>query len=172
MKNSDLELTVSNAETIMFTFDHSQCPKSVIPPAMLLLSTYEYLGQSNTPRLIGETGELSTAFDFNDQEVYKSCGVTHENNLFIYGGHENKRQVLQVINCSLSLIGTTPFDHMYGACDSWNGIIVLCFSYFDYKLCRQATTPLGQWSDMTLSKYEHRSTQIASSPGNLVDCRH
>ena len=40
MKNSDLELTVSNAETILFTFDHSQCPKSVISPAMLLLTMY------------------------------------------------------------------------------------------------------------------------------------
>ena len=40
MENNDLELTVSNAEIILFTFDHTQCPKSVIPPAMLLLSTY------------------------------------------------------------------------------------------------------------------------------------
>ena len=39
MNNNDLELTVSNAEIILFTFDHTQCPKSVIPPAMLLLST-------------------------------------------------------------------------------------------------------------------------------------
>ena len=40
MENDDLELTVSNAEIILFTFDHTQCPKSVIPPAMLLLSSY------------------------------------------------------------------------------------------------------------------------------------
>ena len=41
MENNDLELTVSNAEIILFTFDHTQCPKSVIPPpAVLLLSTY------------------------------------------------------------------------------------------------------------------------------------
>ena len=39
MENNDLELTVSNAKTVLFTFDHTQCPKSVIPPAMLLLST-------------------------------------------------------------------------------------------------------------------------------------
>ena len=41
MENNDLELTVSNAEIILFTFDHTQCPKSVIPPAMLLLSTWQ-----------------------------------------------------------------------------------------------------------------------------------
>ena len=40
MENNDLELTVSNAEIILFTFDHTQCPKSVISsPAMLFLST-------------------------------------------------------------------------------------------------------------------------------------
>ena len=39
IENNDLELTVSNGEIILFTFDHTQCPKSVIPPAMLLLTT-------------------------------------------------------------------------------------------------------------------------------------
>ena len=40
MKNNDLELTVPNEEVILFTLDHTQCPKSVIPPAMLFLETW------------------------------------------------------------------------------------------------------------------------------------
>ena len=128
--------------------------------------------QSHTPRLIGETGELSTRFNLNGQEVESSCGVTFQNILFIYGGQSNTRQILQVTDCSLSPIGTLPFDHDAGACESSNGIIVLCFDTNDAKQCRQATTPLGEWSDMALSTYDHRFTQIATSPGNLVNCRH
>ena len=40
MENNDQELTVSNGEIILFTFNHTQCPNSVNMPAMLLLSTY------------------------------------------------------------------------------------------------------------------------------------
>ena len=130
------------------------------------LETNSNSGQRNTPRLIGEMDELSTAFDLNGQEVFESCGVTHENNHYIYGGDENKRQVLQLIDCSLSLIGTIPFNHEWGACDSSNGIIVLCFDINNYKRCRQATTPLGEWRELTPSTYEHRITHIATSPGN------
>ena len=36
MKNNDPDLIVSNGEPILFTFDHTQCPKSVIASAMLL----------------------------------------------------------------------------------------------------------------------------------------
>ena len=129
--------------------------------------------QSHTPRLIGETGELSTAFNLKNLRVYMSCGVTHENNHYIYGGETtHKRQVLQLTDCSLSNTGTIPFNHYRGACDSWNGIIILCFDHDDSRQCRQATQPLGEWSDMELSTYEHRHTQIAMSPGHLIDCRH
>ena len=121
--------------------------------------------------MIGTDGELFTGFSFNGQEVYLSCGVTHENSLFIYGGSANERQVLQVIDCGLNLIGILPFDHIEGACDSANGLILLCFVENESKLCRQAATPLGPWSEMTPSTYDHRWTQIATSPGNLVTCR-
>ena len=122
--------------------------------------------------MIGTDGELLTGFDFNDQAVYHSCGVTHENSLFLYGDNLNKRQVLQVIDCGLSSIGILPFDHYVGACDSANGLILLCFDYNDTKQCRQARTPLGPWSEMMPSTYNHRATQIATSPGNLIDCRY
>ena len=136
------------------------------------METKSNSGQSHTPRLIGETGEITFGFDFNDQKVQYACGVTHANNFFIYGGNENKQQILQVTNCSLSPIGTLPFNHTWAACDSTNGFIILCFDENDAKQCRQATTPLGEWSDMALSTYHHKYTQIAASPGKLVNCRH
>ena len=43
MDNNGPESTVLEGEIILFTFDHTQCPKSVFVevPAMLLLSTYQ-----------------------------------------------------------------------------------------------------------------------------------
>lgn len=111
-------------------------------------------------------------FDLNGQNVFKSCGVTHENNIFIYGGDKwsnTERQVLQLINCTLSLVGNITFGHNWGACDSSNGLIVLCFDNEHTKQCRQATKPLGPWNDMTPSTYDHHVTMIDMSPGSLVD---
>ena len=47
MNNSNLELIVSVEEIILFTFDHTQCPKSVFltPLAMLLLTTYSSMNE-------------------------------------------------------------------------------------------------------------------------------
>ena len=98
--------------------------------------------------------------------MHKSCGVTHENNVYIYGGNPSKQQILQLVNCDLTSIGTIPFNHETGACDSTNGIIVLCFDRNDDKQCRQATSPLGPWSNMTPSIFSHLNTQIAMSPGD------
>ena len=97
--------------------------------------------------------------------MYLSCGVTHENNFFIYGGESNKRQVLQLVDCALTLLGTIPFNHEHGTCGSSNGLIVLCFADYDAKQCRKSLKPLGEWSEMTPSTFDHGSTQIATSPG-------
>merc|ERR1711970_1325419 len=109
--------------------------------SMLLLSTYK---PSNTPRMIGTEGELSVAFDLKDDEVYRSCGVSHENEFFIYGGDRGPRkQILKLANCSLKRIGTLEFVHERGAWSSSNGKIVLCFgadSGSESKQCRQTSS--------------------------------
>ena len=132
--------------------------------------------RNNRTKLISAMGELSIAFESNVHEVDKSCGVTHENNFFIYGGVVNRKQVLQLINCGLTFIGALPFNHFMGACDSSNGRIVLCFDRGEpYKVeedsnsrqCRRATSPLGPWSEMPLSAVDHDNVPIVASPGSL-----
>ena len=130
------------------------------------MKTIKITHKSATPRLIGATGELSTSFDFNYQEVYESCGVMHENNYFVYGGSQNRRQVLQLVNCGLTSIDSLLFDLYASACDASNGLIVLCFDFNDNKQCRRATSPLGPWDMMTPSTFSHARTSIAISPGN------
>ena len=96
-----------------------------------------------------------------------SCGLTHQNKHFIYGGGiSTGKQVLEVTDCGLTSFGSLDFQHRGGACSSSNGVIVLCFDEWGYKQCRQATSPLGPWSDMTLSTFSHMDTQIAMSPGD------
>ena len=99
--------------------------------------------------------------------MYKSCGVTHENNYLIYGGRE-KRQILKLVDCGLTSIGELDFDHDKGACASSDGVIYLCFHQDDSDQCRQSASPLGPWSLMTKSTHYHRWTSIASSPGNSL----
>ena len=121
--------------------------------------------------MISADGEQSTSFSFDGHEVYTSCGVTHENNYFIFGGGGNvMRQVLKLDNCGLTNLKPLPFNYIRGACGSSNGAIYLCFpdGYQNAKLGRRATSPLGPWSAMEPSTYDHRYTAIAASQGEVT----
>ena len=124
--------------------------------------------ESNKPWLIDTVGNLPTSFDFTGYEFSQSCGVTFRNKHLIFGDTKNPRQVIQVENCGLISTGTIPFDHIHGACGSNDGVIVLCFNLDtnDYKRCQQAPSSSGPWTQIALSKFEHRDTSTATSPGN------
>ena len=127
--------------------------------------------KSNTPKLIGTSDELSTSIDLKGHEVHRSCGVTFQNAQYIFGGLNNKRQILLIDGCGLISVGSTPFDHSLGACSSTDEVIVLCFNYSstnDAKRCRQASSLNGTWTELALSKNDHRLTSIATSPGTLL----
>ena len=113
---------------------------------------------------------MSTTFDFTEQEADMSCAVTFKNKHYIYGGKVNKRPILQLNDCGLVSIGSLEFDLRQGACGTTNGVIVLCFNIKDQdlKLCRQASSPTGPWSKMSLSLSTHKQTAIATSPGELA----
>ena len=112
------------------------------------------------------------SIEHNGKKVYGSCAVTHENRQYIFGGADfdhgkaNNQQVLMLIDCRLNAIAELRFNHVYGACGSSNGIIVLCFDSSSSKLCREAVTPVGPWSKKD-SIYKHRYTSIALSNGRL-----
>merc|ERR1711935_1059920 len=135
--------------------------------AMLFLSTSEF---SNNPRLIETSGEVLTSFRFGGKEVFASCGVTFQNKYFIFGGLDNKRQILQINDCSLTSVGLTPFEHFFGACGSTDTMVILCFNddKSDNKRCRQTSSPTGPWTQMALSTYDHRETSIASSQDEFL----
>ena len=102
-------------------------------------------------------------------QVYYSCSITWRNEHFVFGGYNEKKQISQIIGCELKRVGSLAFDHYYGACTTVSdSLIYLCFNDApdDYKKCRVATSPLGQFEETNASTNDHRYTRIAAS-----DCK-
>ena len=61
---------------------------------------------------------------------------------------------------------TLDFDFVEGACTVLNQItIVLCFDWIETKVCRQSNNPLGSFTKLPNSNYDHHGTRIASFDG-------
>ena len=74
-----------------------------------------------------------------------------------------------VNNCGLERKGTLSFDFYGGACTVLNTqTIVLCFDLHEQNLCRHADNPLGSFTKLKKSRYEHWSTKIASYDGKIL----
>ena len=88
---------------------------------------------------------------------------------YVFGYRNQKRQISKIIGCELTNVAQLKFDHYYGACTTVsNNLIYLCFNDApdDYKKCRVATSPLGQFEETNASTNDHRNTRIAAS-----DCK-
>ena len=61
---------------------------------------------------------------------------------------------------------TLDFDFKYGGCTVLNQItIVLCFDLDEDDVCRQSNNPLGSFTKLPNSNYDHQGTRIASFDG-------
>ena len=105
-------------------------------------------------------------------QVYWSCSLTWRNELFVFGGIPNRRQISKLVKYSLKVIGSLSFDHKYGSCTNLaNKKLFLCFnsdfnSQSDYKKCRWTDEPLGVFEDAALTTYNHnRGSRVSSSEG-------
>ena len=139
---------------------------------MLILSTYK----DNVPILTDAAGREDKDFNFeidNKAEVKYSCSLTWQNELYVFGGSawQTNRQISKVTSCRLASIGQLAFEHVLGDCVSVAGnAIVLCFNNADgdYKKCRMASSPTGEFSEMEQSRYEHIFTRIATNDGEFI----
>ena len=117
-------------------------------------------------------GKQSTSLNFkisDDTQVYSSCGITFNGQFFIYGGDGNyDRQVAKVNGCSLEIVGSLEFDFQRGGCTTANNQILLCFDYYgDHKTCYSSMNPMGPFTTIDKSIYEHAKIRIASSESNF-----
>ena len=126
-------------------------------PAMLLSSA-------------GEQKELACFERDDTTEAFQSCSINWNNQLFIFGGRSDKRQISQLTGHKLEKVGSLDFDLFNGACSVMNNrLIYLCFNTAestDYRRCRRATGPLEQFSQVPLSIHDHTSIGTSCS-----DCK-
>ena len=139
---------------------------------VLILSTQN---AANMPVLTNSAGREDKNFNFvidELTEVIYSCSLTWENEFYVFGGGSKKTQISKVTSCRLSRIGQLAFEHKYGDCvNVASKKVVLCFnvaSSGDHKKCREASSPTGAFSEMTLSQYEHAETRIATNDGEFI----
>ena len=102
------------------------------------------------------------------KEIYLSCSVNWQNQLYIFGGESQKRQILRLTGHKLEYAGQLSFDHKMGACSVMaDQYIFLCFGttpfFADSNRCRRSTGPLNQFTDIALSTYDHGLTQTSCS---------
>ena len=121
-------------------------------------------------RFSGEQQELACFERDDTTEAYASCSITWNNQLFIFGGLNNRRQISRLTGHKLERVGYLSFDHSNGACSVMaNKFIFLCFNSdsSDYKRCRRSTGPVEQFSQVVFATYDHQYTQTSCSDSKL-----
>ena len=139
---------------------------------VLILSTHP--DSKNLPIMTNSAAREDEDFFFEldeKAEVYKSCSLTWQNELHVFGGKSEKTQISKVTSCRLEPIGKLAFNHYYGDCvNVADNKVILCFNNEngDYNKCRMASSPTGAFSEMALSQYHHRITRIATDDGEFM----
>ena len=115
---------------------------------------------------VGDQEEL-TCFEPDSKTEANSCSITWENQLFIFGGFFEKRQISRLTGHKLERVGNLTFDHYCGACSVMaDQYIFLCFGH-DFEQCMRSTGPLKQFSEVALSIYQHKMIQTSCSDSKL-----
>ena len=107
-------------------------------------------------------------FEFGSYtEVFRSCSLQWQNLFYVFGGYKERRQVSMVNGHRLERKATLDFYLIRGACTVLNqNTIVLCFDEYEKDVCRQSNYPLGSFTKLPNSNYDHQYTRIASFDGN------
>ena len=81
-------------------------------------------------------------FNFGDNTGIlrrSACPLLIESTMLLFGGKTEPRQVTEVYPWGASItrrIFTLPFDFVEGSCAYHQGIVYLCFDWYDVRLCR------------------------------------
>ena len=114
----------------------------------------------------GEQKELACFERGERTEAELSCSLVWQNQLHIFGGQYETRQISRLNDYKLERIGDLSFDHFDGACTVMaSQFIYLCFNDDpnDTKRCRQSTGPLQGFTEIALSTHEHLWTRVSCS---------
>ena len=128
---------------------------------------------ANVPVLTNAAASEADDFNFEideKSEVYQSCSLTWQNELFVIGGRSKKSQISKVTSCRLEPVGKLGFNHNGDCVSVAAEKVVLCFndSRGDHKKCRVASSPTGAFNEMPPSQYPHQYTRIATDDGEFI----
>ena len=132
----------------------------------MAINTYE--GNKRAYSINPRGGYHRLSFQFGlSTEVYNSCSLQWKNHYYVFGGRNEKRQVSMVNGNRLERKGTLDFDFETGGCAVLNQrTFVLCFGEpFNRDVCRQSNNPLGSFTKLPNSNFDHWRTRIASFDG-------
>ena len=117
-------------------------------------------------------GSTKLAFSFPSKtEVFDSCSLLLNDKMYIFGGHNELRQISEVTECGLKRIGTLDFHFLAGACALMQSTtLILCFDRFndEGKVCRVANSPTASFKKIQESNYHHYTIKIASNGGKSI----
>ena len=135
--------------------------------SILVLSTYK---PENVPIVIQPDGAVLDDIDFSYgtfSEAYHSCSLTYQNRMLIFGGHDHKRQISEIIECGIYRVGDLKFDFTYGACTVANNKISLCFDSSKPRDCYESEGDLDRFKPISKSNFAHMRTRIAASAESI-----
>ena len=159
-----------------FTYVLAKCLSNIWSySSVLILSTYK---AASVPVLTNAAGRDDKDFNFEideEAEVDRSCSLTWQNELYVFGGSSDKTQISKVTSCRLEPIGQLESELNFGDCVNFaNDKVILCFSSIAslaQKTCRMASSPTGKFSKMSESQHKHRLTRIATDNGEFINCQ-
>ena len=124
--------------------------------------------------LFEDSFEKETDFTFSSgTEVVGSCSIVWRDQMFVFGGGNQKHQISKVENCRLTSIGQLNFSMNHGACTNvGNELVFICFHDIDdsstYKRCLKANQPLAPFQAAKDSSHPHRDTRIGNNGGKII----
>ena len=125
----------------------------------MLLNQY---GDGRVPLLLHtEGGAEQVDFSYHYMtEVWKSCSVRFQGEVYVFGGQTKGTQVSKVSGCGLERIGTLDKNFFYGDCTTiGDQYILLCFDYSDTDDCRIARFLKCNVSYILINNYETKKQE-------------
>ena len=117
----------------------------------------------------GQQQELACFERDDTTDATGHCSINWQNELFIFGGVNEKRQITRLSGYKLERVSDLLFDLESGACSAMaNKFIFLCFDTNDAKRCRRSTGPLHDFSEVALSTHDHRLIQTSCSDSKFL----
>ena len=142
---------VSKKTVLVLNYGYAGMPSSQWRPALLINSS-------------GRQEQLACFSHEDNTEAYMSCSLLWNNEFYVYGGQEHRRQISKLNQYRLKLVGALKFDFYIGACTNMaDRKLFLCFDLSDSKRCYWSTNPLGDFQSAQLAFYNHAATRISSS---------